>query len=405
MTTHLKPFNENHTIKYFHTLRSTFWNDDNTINENYQHIQDLLLSSQNQSSQEHIKQSYQVLTNPKEKSDYITFLFYNYILSQPFSLYQLKTNFNNKLFPFYLFSFLYKGKVYMLTIDFISLRINYQYKYKRFKSISTDEIVFFMKYENSIYINALPQLTNIDLNQQKQILSAKSPPENSIIITPEFKDQLDLIYSLLLYLLKLSSQMKPTKENKVLSISQLENDNKDYYDRIVNNFDIIKDDVYIPSGVILKASVMKMHQKRMGKAKRYLVLGSSQLIIYRDESMAELCSVIPIIPYEIIFSFNDHTLMIQFILMNRTQNIFFNNVDEYTIWKSTLLDIGENKLIENIDDRSMASMIYESKGKRSREMMKEVDDEIGRIKEEIDKIKNRQSVIKSRMINVVKKNK
>ena len=403
MTSHLKPFNENHTIKYYHTLRSTFWNDAQTINENYQHIQDILLSSQSQSSQEHIKQSYQVLTDQKERSDYITFLFYNYILSQPFSLYQLKTNFNNKLFPFYLFSFLYKGKVYMLTIDFINMQINYQYKYKKFKSISTDEIVFYMKDDNSIYINALPQLTSIDVQQQKQILSAKSPPENSIIITPEFKEQLDLIYSLILYLLRLSAQMKPTKESSLLS--QVENDNKDYYEKIVNNFDIIKDDVYIPSGVILKASVMKMHQKRMGKAKRYLVLGSSQLIIFRDESMSELCSVIPIIPYEIIFSFCDDTLMIQFILLNRTQNIYFNNVDEYTVWKSTLLDIGENKLIEHIDERSLASVIYASKGKQSREMMKEVDAEIGRIKEEIDKVKNRQNVMKSRMINVVKKNK
>ena len=406
----IKPFNENHTIKYFFTLKSNFWSEDHTITNNFKQLQE-----QSSNNQESIKQAYKILGNQQLKAGYLTFLFYNYILSQPFSLNQLRTHFNHKVFPFYLFSVLEKGKINILTIDFIKMQLNIQYKYKAFKSISAEEIIFITKREENIYINNLPQ-TNVrsSISSTNSVSSSNSSATNSIIITPEIKEQLDFIYSLILYLLKISEKIKLSKisDNAIKeSYPNIENsslkelpdpdvENQKTYQKYLESLDILRDDSYIPSGSILKASVLKL--KRTGKTKRFIVLGSSQLLFFKDEVMSELCSIMPIIPYHIIFNFNDETLTVKFILLNRCQIIMFNNIDEYTIWKSTLLDIAENKVIDKIDEGCLGELEYQKKEESTKELLTNIDKEIDKLKASINDIKNYQNMIKSKMINVAK---
>ena len=406
----IKPFNENYTIKYFYTLQSNFWSEDNTITKNFKQLQE-----QSSNNQESIKQAYTILGNQQLKGGYLTFLFYNYILSQPFSLNQLRTHFNHKVFPFYLFSVLEKGKINILTIDYIKMQLNIQYKYKTFKSIPAEEIIFITKREENIYINNLPQ-TNLrsSISSTNSVSSSNSSATNSIIITPEIKEQLDFIYSLILYLLKISEKIKlsKTSDNTIKeSYPNIENsslkelpdpdvENQKTYQKYLESLDILRDDSYIPSGSILKASVLKL--KRTGKTKRFIVLGSSQLLFFKDEVMSELCSIMPIIPYHIIFNFNDETLTVKFILLNRCQIIMFNNIDEYTIWKSTLLDIAENKVIDKIDEGCLGELEYKKKEESIRELLTNIDKEIDQLKASINDIKNYQNMMKSKMNNVAK---
>lgn len=406
----IKPFNENHTIKYFYTLQSNFWTEDNTITKNFKQLQE-----QSSNNQESIKQAYTILGNQQLKGGYLTFLFYNYILSQPFSLNQLRTHFNHKVFPFYLFSVLEKGKINILTIDYIKMQLNIQYKYKTFKSIPAEEIIFITKREENIYINNLPQ-TNLrsSISSTNSVSSSNSSATNSIIITPEIKEQLDFIYSLILYLLKISEKIKlsKTSDNAIKeSYPNIENsslkelpdpdvENQKTYQKYLESLDILRDDSYIPSGSILKASVLKL--KRTGKTKRFIVLGSSQLLFFKDEVMSELCSIMPIIPYHIIFNFNDETHTVKFILLNRCQIIMFNNIDEYTIWKSTLLDIAENKVIDKIDEGCLGELKYQKNEESKKELLTNIDKEIDQLKASINDIKNYQNMMKSKMINVAK---
>lgn len=407
-----KPFNENHTIKYFCTLHSNFWNGDNIITKNYNE-----LKAKSSSNQETIKQAYKILGDQQLKEDYLTFLFYNYILSQPFSFNQLRTHFNQKIFPFYLFSVLKKGKIYILTIDFIKMRLNIQHKYKTFKTIPAEEIIFITKRDDSIYINNLPQ-TNIkpSISSTNSVSSLGSSSANSVVITPEIKEQLDLIYSLIFYLLKLREKIKlaqssdkdvkesspNTEKNSLKEVPDPDAENQKACQKYLESLDILRDDSYIPSGLILKATVLKLHLKLMGKGKRFIVLGSSQMLIFKDEMMSKLCSVIPIIPYHIIFNFNDETLTVKFILLSRSVIIMFNNIDEYTIWKSTLLDIAENKVIDKIEESCPDDLGYQRKGGNTNELTTNIDKEIDKLKASINDIKNYQNMMKSRMINVAK---
>ena len=59
---------------------------------------------------ESLKESYSFLTNEEQRQNYLSFLKYYYFLSEPLTLNQLKRNFNNKLFPFYLFTIKIKEK-------------------------------------------------------------------------------------------------------------------------------------------------------------------------------------------------------------------------------------------------------------------------------------------------------
>ena len=80
----------------------------------------------------------------------------------------------------------------------------------------------------------------------------------------------------------------------------------------------------------------------------------------------------------------------------------FNNIDEYTIWKSTLLDIAENKVIDKIDEGCLGEPEYQKKEESTKELLTNIDKEIDKLKASINDIKNYQNMIKSKMINVAK---
>ena len=175
---------------------------------------------------------------------YFQFLKFNFLLSQPLTMGQLKNNFLNKIFPYYIFNILTKKKeLNYMFIDLIDKKIHIFNKGTKLETILKEKIKSIMKENNnSITIN---------LNGKK----------NNIEIIPEFNIQSELIYIILSFMLQIG-------ENK---------DNSEY-----KNYSILDDDTYVPKGILLKANVMEMPEikKVLGNEERYVVLGTSQMIIF-----------------------------------------------------------------------------------------------------------------------------
>ena len=117
----LKKFNEKkYTVKHFSRLQSTFWDSSETITQNYEKLKKIIEENnikpeQNdmdfQITSESLKESYDFLINQEQRQNYLSFLKYYYFLSEPITLNQLKKNYFNKLFPFYLFTIKIKNLI------------------------------------------------------------------------------------------------------------------------------------------------------------------------------------------------------------------------------------------------------------------------------------------------------
>ena len=152
-------------------------------------------------------------------------------------------------------------------------------------------------------------------------------------------------------------------------------ENKDY--------SILEDDTYIPKGIILKAYILKIHQKKiLSKDKRFAVLGPSQIIIFKNSNMKEIKNIIPLIFFGIQIKYKDKENIIKFKYFNRKLKIQFLDNNTYIEWKSTLENIFSQKIKVKIDGINLYKL-------REKELNKIIVDEINK------KIKNIEEKIKS----------
>jgi hypothetical protein len=155
-------------------------------------------------------------------------------------------------------------------------------------------------------------------------------------------------------------------------------------DNYGENIQLMQDDAYIPSGIILQTNKVTLQ----GKIKCYLVLGARQIIIFKDNSLKEIITAIPIVPLHIIIRFQDSFSIIKLTLFSRVITLTFSNVDEYTIWKSTLINVAEHKLLEKIDDKSLVLITLNNCP--CPETIHVIDQELSALKNELQKLKNIQ---------------
>ena len=253
---------------------------------------------------------------------------FNFILAQPNTLGQLKKNFHNKIFPYYLFTLLTKKKeINHMIIDFIDKEIDIYNKSKKLETILKEKIVSLMK-------------------------------ENNII--PEFNIQSELIYILISFMMQIGETQKDT-EKQIYSL--------------------LDDDTYIPKGILLKNYIIKTHQKKLlSKDRRYAVLGPSQIIIFKDNSMKEITNVIPLIFFGIQLKTDDKEQKIKFKYFNRKQKIQFLDNNTYEEWKKTLNNIFNKKIEEKIDGIDL----YKIKAKYiNNQILDEINGEIKSIEEKL----------------------
>ena len=366
-----KQYSEKYKIKHFDILQSTFWDSPEKIKQNYDSLMKILEENNKNPPNERknfpitlesLKESYSFLTNEEQRQNYLTFLRYYYFLSEPLTLDQLKRNFNNKLFPFYLFTIKIKEKQQISTIiiDFVEKKLTIFYKEKEFYSIKSDNIMNVDK-KNDSKIVIKSKNENYDPKKNKPKDEFKE-----ITFEPEINQQIDMIYTVICYFAK-----------KI-------DDN--------NSYDLLEDDSYRPFGIILRSKIIKDHRvKVFGKDDRYAILGSSMIIIYKNEEMNDIRNVLPLHPFFMNYTTLEKERKIIFKYPMREQGLSFYTQENYEMWINALDDIFNKRIQSKME---ISEIFQANENKNKEKIIKEIEVEILCVNKEIEETKKKLDTTK-----------
>ena len=373
----IKQFNERYKIKHFNVLQATFWDSKEKIKQNFDALSKVLEENSKlpenerknfNMTQESLKESYTFLTQEDQRHNYLSFLKYYYFLSQPISLNQLKKHYNNKIFPFYIFTIKIKEKqqISTLTVDFIEKKLTILYKDKEFHSIKSDNIVTVNKKFG----------TTIILMVKKKLDKNKNKVKDEIIeitFEPELIQQIDLIYTIISYF------AKSIQDN--------------------NFYEVLEDDSYRPFGIILRTKIIKDHRVKVyGKDERYAVLGSSMIIIYKNEEMKDIRNILPLFPLFMRVNFVEKEKKIIFKYPSREQALSFFDNEHYTMWETTLKELFNRRIKCKMDTLSYFQ-VNENKDKDK--IIKEIEVEIQCAEEEINALKKKMETTRENFLKKI----
>ena len=363
--------------KHFSLLKVTFWDTKEKITKNYELLLKILQENDSKPLPERnnygitiesLKKTYNLLTDPKERESYLSFLKYYYFLSEPISLPQLKKNYHNKIFPYYLFTIKIKekAKICELIIDFISKKIIINQKDKQLHLIKSEDIITVNK---KFGMEILLMLKN---EEKKQNEKSKSKSEfKDIIFEPEISQQTEIIYTLISYLAK-----------------NIEDD---------NFYSLLENESYRPCGIILRSKILKSHQSKiLGKDNRYAVLGPSMIIIFKNEEMIDVRNILPLCPFLMRVNFIEKEKTIVFIYPSREQSLSFYDSEHYSMWVTALKEIFVKRISSKMDTVEYLQA-NELKGKDL--IIKEIGIEIDCVQEEIKAIKDKLDKFKEKIKN------
>ena len=351
--------------RHFSILKVTFWDTKETIQKNYESLHKILQENESKPKNERkdykitedtLKQSYIILTAQQKREEYLSFLKYYYFLSQPISLKQLKKNYHNKIFPYYMFTIKIKerNQICDLTIDFITKKMSITHKDKLIHSIISDNIVTVNKKFG----------TSIILMTKNNTSNDKSKAKSNFIeieFEPELSQQIDIIYTIISYFAE-----------------SIEDNN--FYSLLMN-------DIYRPCGIILRSKILKGHtSKFLGKDDRFAVLGSSMIIIFKDEDMKDVRNILPLCPFLMRINFFEKEKTIVLIYPTREQSLSFYHEEHYTMWTTTLKEIFINRIKSEMNT---VELLEVNKVKEKGNIIKEIGVEIECIQEEIKSIKDK----------------
>ena len=377
MESEKKIFNEQYKQKHFNILEVTFWDPLEKIKENYEALTKLLQGNSEKSelikknfnlTTESINESYNLLSNHEERQKYLAYLKFYYFLCEPVNLSQLKKNYNNKLFPFFLFTVKIKEKQQISTmiIDFVEKKITIAYKDKEFYNIFSDNIITVnKKFGTTIIIMAK--------NDNKN--KSKKDEFKEIVFEPELSQQISLIYTIISYF------AKSIEDN--------------------NFYDLLEDDSYRPCGIILRSKIIKDHRvKVLGKDDRYAVLGPSMIVIYKDEDMQEIRNVLPLVPFFMRINFLDKEKKIIFKYPTREQAVSFYDEENYKVWMTTIKQIFNRRIKSKMDN---LEIFQANENKDKEKIIKEIGIEIQCAQEEINELKKKLENTEQKFMEKVKK--
>lgn len=380
MADNTKQFNEKYKTKHFNLLQVTFWDSTETITKNYEVLNKILDENSKKPenerknfnmTKESLKESYDFLTKAELRQNYLSFLKYYYFLSEPVSLNQLKKNYANKLFPFYIFTIKIKEKqqISTLKIDFVEKKLTIEYKDKEFHSIKSEKIITVNKKLGTTII----MMVNKDILDKNKNKIREEMVE--ISFEPEIIQQIDIIYMIVSYL------AKSIQDN--------------------NFYELLQDDSYKPFGIILRTRIIKDHRVKLyGKDERYAVLGPSMIIIYKNEEMKDIRNILPLYPFFMRISFIDKEKKIIFKYPIREQALSFFDNENYLMWVSTLKDIFNKRIKSRMD---VLEIFQVNENIEKEKIIKEISTEILCAQEEINEIKKKMEKINKKFIEKVNK--
>ena len=385
MRSNSKIFSEIYHHKHFSQLQVTFWDTKETITKNYETLIKILKDNESRPSNEKknygitsesLTLSYKILTEPKERENYLYFLKNYYFLSEPISLQQLKKNYHNKIFPYYIFTIKIKEKqqIFNLSIDFIEKKLTIQHKDKLYQTILSDDILTVnKKFGTSISLMVKNEISKNKKNGDKN----KSKSEfKEIEFEPEISQQIDIIYIIISYF------TKSIEDN--------------------NFYSLLQNDVYRPCGVILKGKILKEHHiKIFGKDDRYAVLGSNMIIIYKNDELKEIRNVLPLCPFLMRVNYVEKENKINFIYPNREQSLCFYDKEHFFLWMTTLKEIFIGRVKNKMDT---VQLLQVNEIKENDKIIKEIKIEIQCAEEEIKIIKDKVEKFTNKIENKNNKN-
>lgn len=380
MTDNTKQFNEKYKTKHFNVLQSTFWDSTETITKNFEALKKILDDNSKKPenerknfnmTKESLQESYDFLTKEEQRNNYLSFLKYYYFLSEPVSLNQLKKNYSNKLFPFYIFTIKIKEKqqISTLRIDFVEKKLTIEYKDKEFHTIKSDNIITVnKKFGTTIIIMVKKDI--YDKNKKKI-----KEEYVEISFEPELIQQIDIIYTIISYF------AKSIQDN--------------------NFYELLEDDSYRPFGIILRTKIIKDHRvKVFGKDERYAVLGPSMIIIYKNEEMKDIRNILPIYPFFMRISFIDKEKKIIFKYPIREQALSFFDNENYLMWVSTLKDIFNKRIKSRM---GVLEYFQVNENREKEKLIKEISTEILCVHEEMNVLKKKMENINKKFMEKINK--
>ena len=380
MTDNTKQFNEKYKTKHFNVLQSTFWDSTETITKNFEALKKILDDNSKKPenerknfnmTKESLQESYDFLTKEEQRNNYLSFLKYYYFLSEPVSLNQLKKNYSNKLFPFYIFTIKIKEKqqISTLRIDFVEKKLTIEYKDKEFHTIKSDNIITVnKKFGTTIIIMVKKDILDKNKNKIKEEYV-------EISFEPELIQQIDIIYTIISYF------AKSIQDN--------------------NFYELLEDDSYRPFGIILRTKIIKDHRvKVFGKDERYAVLGPSMIIIYKNEEMKDIRNILPIYPFFMRISFIDKEKKIIFKYPIREQALSFFDNENYLMWVSTLKDIFNKRIKSRM---GVLEYFQVNENREKEKLIKEISTEILCVHEEMNELKKKMENINKKFMEKINK--
>ena len=185
-----------YSSKPFTLLHSNFWDPLQKISKHHQIKCKYLLGDMYKENEEDnkkneskiltITESLKTIVQTDLRHYYFLYLKYNFCLCEPLTINQLKTNFKNKIFPYFLFTLIIKKKeIIHLIIDFFEGKILIMNKDKILENISQQRLISVSKKSNISIILVL---------NDKGITNGKN---QEIEIIPELFQQVDLIYTII----------------------------------------------------------------------------------------------------------------------------------------------------------------------------------------------------------------
>ena len=380
MADNTKQFNEKYKTKHFNVLQSTFWDSTETITKNFEALKKILDDNSKKPenerknfnmTKESLQESYDFLTKEEQRNNYLSFLKYYYFLSEPVSLNQLKKNYSNKLFPFYIFTIKIKEKqqISTLRIDFVEKKLTIEYKDKEFHIIKSDNIITVnKKFGTTIIIMVKKDILDKNKNKIKEEYV-------EISFEPELIQQIDIIYTIISYF------AKSIQDN--------------------NFYELLEDDSYRPFGIILRTKIIKDHRvKVFGKDERYAVLGPSMIIIYKNEEMKDIRNILPIYPFFMRISFIDKDKKIIFKYPIREQALSFFDNENYLMWVSTLKDIFNKRIKSRM---GVLEYFQVNENREKEKLIKEISTEILCVHEEMNVLKKKMENINKKFMEKINK--
>ena len=380
MADNTKQFNEKYKTKHFNVLQSTFWDSTETITKNFEALKKILDDNSKKPenerknfnmTKESLQESYDFLTKEEQRNNYLSFLKYYYFLSEPVSLNQLKKNYSNKLFPFYIFTIKIKEKqqISTLRIDFVEKKLTIEYKDKEFHTIKSDNIITVnKKFGTTIIIMVKKDILDKNKNKIKEEYV-------EISFEPELIQQIDIIYTIISYF------AKSIQDN--------------------NFYELLEDDSYRPFGIILRTKIIKDHRvKVFGKDERYAVLGPSMIIIYKNEEMKDIRNILPIYPFFMRISFIDKDKKIIFKYPIREQALSFFDNENYLMWVSTLKDIFNKRIKSRM---GVLEYFQVNENREKEKLIKEISTEILCVHEEMNVLKKKMENINKKFMEKINK--